>query len=457
MSNRVALWQGEFMAQSSGLPKIIWMSLDDAGSFVANIRPYQSHAIGLLRTILHKNGIKTDFASMRFVWSKSQIAAQIKGYDIMLMSMMSYSFPFAVVCAKIFKKVNPNGKVIVGGYHASVAAEEMEKVHEFDHICIGPGETVIADLVRDSSRFPRIVKPQGPFSMSNWPFIDRTLAPKPITGSRFWPLEHYTFEEPPTATILTSRRCYGNCSFCNERLFIPHVKRKPVDMVIDELNDLDEKYGPVKSMIIHDSCFFQHPSWLEEWHDKYPRRARTLWPYWASARTDSIRRSPDLFKSLIRETNWRTISLGLESGSDPVLKILNKQCTEEDNNYAIDLLNGIEDVKIFANFILAIPGETYEDAMKTIAMANRIRRARVSVCYYTPYAGTVLGDKILAEGRYLGKKGDIFRFAGKPAISGIDYKMYEKMLPLLKNYHPPRFRELFGRKICNALARNVLR
>ena len=68
-----------------------------------------------------------------------------------------------------------------------------------------------------------------------------------------------------------------------------------------------------------------------------------VWPYWAAARADTVRQWPDLFEALVRETNWTTVSIGFESGSDRVLRLLNKECTEDDNYFAIDLLNRIGD------------------------------------------------------------------------------------------------------------------
>ena len=79
----------------------------------------------------------------------------------------------------------------------------------------------------------------------------------------------------PVATILTSRVCPWQCVFCNENSYIPNMGRKPVDAVIDELNFLDRKYG-VGSVVIHDSMFFQNPSWLREWIEKYPRKTKKL-------------------------------------------------------------------------------------------------------------------------------------------------------------------------------------
>lgn len=118
--------------------------------------------------------------------------------------------------------------------------------------------------------------------------------------------------------------------------------RRPVDMVIEELNYLDDTYG-IGSVIIHDSMFFQNPKWLEEWIEKYPKNANKVWPYWAAGRPDTVRQWPDLFKALVLETNWNTISIGFESGSDRMLKVLNKECTEEDNFFTIDLVNSLGD------------------------------------------------------------------------------------------------------------------
>ncbi|MCB0239476.1 MAG: cobalamin-dependent protein, partial [Anaerolineae bacterium] len=101
-----------------------------------------------LRTILHQNGIQTDLASTRAVTSWDQLAPQMQGYDMLLMNVRSYTYPPALGAAKLFKQLNPNGMVIVGGMHATVAPDEMAAVPEFDRICMGPGEKVIVDLVK---------------------------------------------------------------------------------------------------------------------------------------------------------------------------------------------------------------------------------------------------------------------------------------------------------------------
>ncbi len=427
--------------QQNGQSKRLWLDLGDPGVYV---RPagahdrWQDHGMGLLRTILHNNGVETDMFSLRSLLSWRELNRRFARYDTLIMNVRSYTFPFAFKAAQIFKQVNPRGMVLTGGMHATVAPDEMEAIPQFDRICQGPGENIIVDLIKDPKSFPRLVIGQGAKSMADWPMMDRTLWPNPKLRDFPWPLEPECGWGPgPVATVLTSRVCPWQCVFCNEFSYIPNMGRKPVDQVIDELNYLDDNYGPLGSVVIHDSMFFQQPSWLKEWLDKYPRRARKIWPYWAAGRSDTVRQWPDLFEALVKETNWNTVSIGFESGSDRVLKILNKECTAEDNNVSIDLLNRIGDdmerqgkpaPRFWANIMLGIPGETREDAFETIRMLKRMKRVMPSISYYAPYPGSALGYQLIAEGKSMMTKENYHRYPNDEKVKGIDYKFYDQLM-----------------------------
>ena len=424
---------------------ILWADLGDLGDLVRPPGPHeqwQDHGLGLLRTILQRSGIPTDLFSVRACASWEEVRSHLGGYRILLLNVRSYTFPMACRTAALFKQLNPEGLVIAGGMHATVALNEMLAVPEFDRICQGAGENVIVDLVSAPEGFPRVVKGASAKTMAEWPAIDRTLWPRPA-GRRLrrrfpWPLEPACGWGPaPVATVLTNRVCPWQCVFCNENSYIANMGRRPVDMVIDELNDLDRRHGPIGSVVIHDSMFFQNPRWLEEWIEKYPRRARSRWPYWAAARADTIRRWPGLFEAIVRETNWNTISVGFESGSDPVLRLLNKECTEEDNYFAIDLLTrigddmereGLEPPVFWSNIMLGIPGESREDAFKTMRMVKYTKRIIPSIAFYAPYPGSALGHQLIAEGKSLMTKDNYHRFPDDEKVKGIDYDFYRRLL-----------------------------
>ena len=427
-----------------GEPKRLWLDLGDLGDLVNPAGPHeqwQDHGLGLLRTILHQNGVMTDLASTRACKTWLEVKDKLKGYDMLIMNVRSYTFPVAYRAAKIYKEVNPKGLIITGGMHATVALDEMEAIPEFDKICQGPGENLIVNLIKDPDSFPRVILGAGSKSMADWPTIDRTLWPKPASKKlekKFnWPLEpECGWGPPPVITLLTSRVCPWQCVFCNENSYIPNMGRRPVEMVIDELNALDDQYG-VGSLVIHDSMFFQNPTWLQEWLEKYPRQANKVWPYWAAARADTVRQWPELFEALVKETGWDTVSIGFESGSDRVLKILNKECTEEDNYFAIDLLSRIGDEMeaagkkppvFWSNIMLGIPGETREDAYQTMRMVKYTKRIMPSISFYAPYPGSALGHQLIAEGRSKMTKENYHRYPDDEKVKGIDYKFYREML-----------------------------
>jgi len=423
---------------------ILFLDLGDLGDLVHPNGPHeqwQDHGLGLLRTILHQGGVETDIYSTRLATSWKEVSKNLLGYKILILNVRSYTFPVAFRCAQLFKESNPDGIVIAGGMHATAALEEMEAVEEFDRICQGPGENIIVDLVQDPLSFPRVVLGRGAKSMADWPMIDRTLWPKPHRRLRKkfpWPLEPQCGWGPgPVVTLLTSRVCPWRCVFCNESSYIPNMGRRPVDAVIEELNYLDETHGPIGSLVIHDSMFFQQPKWLREWVDKYPRKANKVWPYWAAARADTVREWPELFEAVIRETNWNLISIGFESGSDRVLRILNKECTAEDNYFAIDLFNRIGDEmevegkkapRFWTNIMLGIPGETHEDAFETMRMIKYMRRTLPSISFYAPYPGSALGYQLIAEGKSLMTKENYHRFPDDEKVIGIDYQFYRDLL-----------------------------
>ncbi len=172
--------------------------------------------------------------------------------------------------------------------HATVALDEMLAVPEFDKICQGPGENTIVNLVANPDAFPRHLLGCGAKSMAEWPMIDRDYvaqagqqeARRPSSAGRS--NRSAGWGPAPVATMFTSRVCPWQCVFCNENSYIPNMGRRPVEMVIEELNFLDKTYGPLGSLVIHDSMFFQNPSWLEEWVEKYPKMANKVWPYWAA-------------------------------------------------------------------------------------------------------------------------------------------------------------------------------
>src|SRR5215204_1539847 len=87
-------------------PDIVWLDLGDFGDLIrfrGKHEKWQDHGLGLLRTILHRNGILTDIRSTRSMRSFEQVRRELRGFRMLIMNVRSYTFPMARKAAQIFK------------------------------------------------------------------------------------------------------------------------------------------------------------------------------------------------------------------------------------------------------------------------------------------------------------------------------------------------------------------
>src|SRR5512143_1416092 len=76
--------------------KVLWLDLGDLGDLVNPAGPHeqwQDHGLGLLRTILHQNGVITDMFSTRQCTTWDEVKRRLTGYEMLIMNVRSYTFP----------------------------------------------------------------------------------------------------------------------------------------------------------------------------------------------------------------------------------------------------------------------------------------------------------------------------------------------------------------------------
>jgi anaerobic magnesium-protoporphyrin IX monomethyl ester cyclase len=231
--------------------------------------------------------------------------------------------------------------------------------------------------------------------------------------------------ESPMATIITARGCPFKCTFCQPAESIhfgKKVRRRSVDNVMGEIHELIEKYDP-KFFVFYDDSFAYNKKWTKEFINKYDCKI----PFLASARADFICNNVDLVEGL-HEVGMKVMSVGFESGSDRILKMIKKGVTAAQNFESIGIL-GTAGVKIFANIMYGFPTETKAEQELTKYMCDYIKTfdSMISPAYFTPFPGTELGDKCTKEGNSLVDINNMTRF-GRDKIKGIDYDFLDKFV-----------------------------
>lgn len=125
-------------------------------------------------------------------------------------------------------------------------------------------------------------------------------------------------------------------------------------------------------------------------HKYFPHLERVA--SFASAKT-VIQKGSENMKKLY-EAGLKKVDLGLESGSNEILKFINKGCTRADLIKAAEILRESE-IKNEVSMMLGIGGmsRSKDHATKTAELINIIAPDRVGITTYTPKEGTILGEE----------------------------------------------------------------
>ena len=89
-----------------------------------------------------------------------------------------------------------------------------------------------------------------------------------------------------------------------------------------------------------------------------------------------------------------TVNRDFQSGSDKILKLMNRKHDKKYYLNIIDKLKNInENIKISSDFIIGYPGETEEDFEDTIDLVNKVGFVNSYSFIYSPRPGTPASEK----------------------------------------------------------------
>jgi len=186
-------------------------------------------------------------------------------------------------------------------------------------------------------------------------------------------------------TLLATLGCPYDCEFCSKPVFGNAVRRRPLDAVMAEVADII-RLG-YDGLWIADDTFTLHRDYLEE----FCRRVAPLGLTWSClSRANGI---DPVTAGMMRASGCRRVYLGLESGSQATLNLMQKQMTVEQSVRAVNVYNeaGIE---VAAFFIVGYPGESAADIEETFAFALGLPLAEISFNVPMPLPGSRLWERL---------------------------------------------------------------
>jgi tRNA A37 methylthiotransferase MiaB len=301
--------------------------------------------------------------------------------------------------ARMVKDIDREIYVVVGGITPTVYPEVFSDCRDIDILIQGEGEITLLNVVNavfestDPSKLEGTAYFENGRLIKNKPqkFIGDTcgLDCLPHTEREFLYFDPITWKVCETVFlggICTSRGCAFACKFCaSSHMWSCRLFFRNIDSVIDELLELRGKYGKkFDNFYIFDDNFLSSKKRVMYFCEKLAS-INEKFTFRCFARADSLL-DEEVVYALVKAGCY-SMHLGLESGSDAVLKSMNKHLTVEKSLRAAENLNAYE-LEWRAFIILGTPDETLDDLKSTIDFIDNID-APVTRCFiFHPYLGT---------------------------------------------------------------------
>ena len=254
------------------------------------------------------------------------------------------------------------GKIIVGGPHTSVA---LDTIPEFvDYIVQGEGERAILEIITGNTN-RRVIRKERIKDLDSLPF-----QPWDIFSELPYTYSVRQMGVRPVFTMNTSRGCPFNCSFCSvSSIWGKEYTYFSADRIISEIEYLIKNFG-AKGIYFAEDNFTLNQKRVEEFCEKLIKKNINI--HWdCETRVDNMSRDEDLIK-LMSAAGCRSFYLGVESGSQRILDMLNKKITVDQIETVINWCKKYN-IRTYCSLIVGTPRETYEDYLLTKRLMDKLK------------------------------------------------------------------------------------
>lgn len=344
---------------------------------------------------LLRDGISVKIIDCSFLESIEELKKELSEMEarIVGLSFMSSMKEDAYMVAKVIKNILPKSLLIAGGPHPTVYKEECIKEKNIDAIVIGEGEEVMVELYRQYSKDKKLNGIKGVYYKKNNNIIKNELR-EPILDLNMFPIPAYHLLPKKyfgvRFSIITSRGCPFQCSYCQptQRLIYgARVKYDSSARVIEKINKIVDN-SKVSSIIFEDDTFTIDENRVIKICDLIIANGlNKKIQFRCHVRARPFPKLETLEK--MRKANFTSVSVGFESGSDKILKELNKGTTAKDNINAGVTLKKMG-FTVFAYIMIGAPSEDKKTLADTWQMVKKINPLEVRVSIVTPLPGTQL-------------------------------------------------------------------
>lgn len=312
------------------------------------------------------------------------------------------------VCGMI--KNHNNGIItIIGGPHASGIPEDVSRHSCVDYVVVGDGEYPLDLIINKESNYSfgdsilddadkdvlfetqyREMRSNGSSKIIKGSLI--TLRDQPMPAYDLLDFSKYQFIDPTrgsmnTASVMSSRGCPFRCLYCFHKRTLMN---RDINLFINEIKYLvNEK--DVKYFFVYDDTFTVNKKRALEILARLKELDLKDVNFQCFSRANLI--DEELIQAM-KEAHFVRVSMGVESGSEKILKIISKGVNKEDCVKACEMLTNAG-IETRGSFILGNPYDTHETIRETIEFSKELNLFHANFNIMTPYPGTKTYDMAL--------------------------------------------------------------
>lgn len=353
--------------------------------------------LGILNAVLNQAGFGSQVGNFsRFTRERMVETLRREKPQVLGLSVFTFNRHPSVEVAAIAKELDPACYVVAGGPHVThLDRDWLEAYPQFDAIVRGEGEDTMLELMR------MLAAGDDPAGIAGLTARDRAgrivfAGPRPAIDD-LDRLPHNAAHLSRSIGIdvpdqlrylITSRGCPGACTFCNTPDFWGRkVRFRSAADVMAELETMRERHGLVHVSIRDDTFTAHRPRTIE-----ICQRLIDSGRYWLWDCQSRVNLVDQERLEWMKRAGCHHIQYGVESGSDGILKILQKDISAQQIRDAVAMSRDAGLV-VSIYLIAGVPEETDEDIQATIALVRDILPHDGIVAPLAFFPGTRLYDQ----------------------------------------------------------------
>jgi radical SAM superfamily enzyme YgiQ (UPF0313 family) len=334
----------------------------------------------------------------------TKVMAKIKP-DLVGLSAMAWQYDTCIKIAHLIKELRPEAKIVIGGYHATLMAEEIAESAEaqwIDFIVRGEGEEACRRLVNglagrgDIADIPSLShKKDGRFVHNpRGENLDLATLKLPIRDKRrlTW---GYHLMNSSIETLETSRGCTRSCNFCSMKNMYGRTFRVyPISRVLADIDDIYYN-RKVRSIFITDDNMVLNPSRVIKLCDAIIAKGYKKLKLFVQADCITMSMREDMVAKMAA-AGFCSVFLGIENGSKKNLSAAGKGDIVTASKKAIEICHKYG-MMVIGGLIFGFPEDDVQSIRENYKFFKEIGADAAYCQIITPYPKTGMREYLLSE------------------------------------------------------------